>query len=221
MMPRALFFSCFLFAQLMGCHDPSSDAPYITALREERMTHHYHPVSASHDNLSIGKIGRNLKLRASGISIKISPRRDPNRVLIRKSGCIIGSIAQHANTISFIPNPSASSPDTTAPPLDFRCLPGSRAMMNSGDTTAEFDIAPHAISTPAFVVRPLPAAHRYILSPTSANSQACHGHPLESPFSLLGTAVFNSAAFPLATRAALAWYLTIFHVGCADNATVI
>ena len=77
-----------------GCFVSEEDT--MTAIQysrqEDDQMHHYRPVHKDHSDWMIAESGKTLTIHAGKERIKLSIRKNPDRVLIRKNRVIIGQI---------------------------------------------------------------------------------------------------------------------------------
>lgn len=208
---KRLFF-CLSALLFVGCmpSEPEISASQL-ARTPENQTRHYRPVHRMHPDWSISELGKTLTVRSES-NIKLSARRNPDRVIIRENGTIIGRI-EHTHTGAHY----VSAQIGPQQPIEFHCLSHHEAEFRARDRIDNYQLTATGASNDSFELTKLSARHRYSIVPRSAHDAhvyACDGTELESPFSSFGTLIFHADDLPLPPRAALAWYLTYFEQNC-------
>ena len=220
---------CFLsLTLLVGCgnSDPRPSAvDYLTP--EDNQTHHYRPIHKDYPLWTFAQLGNTLTLRTGDSSIKLSVRRNPNQVIIRKSGKILGHIENNGGGAQM--KYAIASADR----LELNCLdPGKFETFNGSNHVSYTLENKRAVATNGLSIQTIPRAGRFTItaatppkSPNTCNPDVgddakdntnspntCDGIELESPFSMAGTLLFQDDSLPLPERAALAWFITRFPV---------
>lgn len=210
-MKRLFFcFSALLFVGCMPISEPEISASQLAAMPENQ-TLHYRPVHRNHEDWSISQLGKTLTIHADK-RIKLNVRRNPNRVLIRENGNIIGHIESTQNSIHYIP-----ALDEQPQNIEFHCLSHKNAQLSAHEQLNNYQMTETGAVNNDFELTKQTARRRYSIATRhdpNANTESCNGTELESPFSPFGTLIFHTDTLPLAPRAGLAWYLTYFNISC-------
>ena len=215
-----LLFPVFLCSGCIITEEDTHSAIEYSRMEDAQM-HHYRPVHKDHADWTLTGTGKTLTLNAGQERIKLSVRKNPDRVLIRQSGTLTGQIERTDTGAKF----TALKGETK--PFEVSCQNAaggnqekSVEIKTNGNTLIyRIDAQGNAVNTD-YEVRKLNYNHRYSIAPQkTANppaescsntdpSNTCHGTELESPFSAVGTLIFHSDQLPLAQRTAAAWFLT-------------
>jgi hypothetical protein len=208
---KRLFF-CLSALLFLGCmpSEPEISATQLASIPENQ-TRHYRPVHHAKPDWSISKLGNTLTVYADS-RIKLSARRNPNRIVIRENGNIMGHIEQTQTGAQFTP-----IQDAPQQAIEFHCLKHHEAKLIANNTHDAYQITETGAINNGFELTKQSARYRYtIASRNSEETQTdtCCGNELESPFSPFGTLIFHADTLPMAPRAGLAWYLTYFNLSC-------
>ena len=116
---------------LAGCYGEESDtlSPSEYARLRDSQFRHYRPIHWQHRDWIAAESGRTLTLTADGIHIRLSARHNPDRVVIRENGVIIGSVEKSEDGAVFVPASGVSSTSSLF------CLESPKLKLKSGDHT--------------------------------------------------------------------------------------
>ncbi|GEM_PF-6162862 len=221
----SLLFPVFLCTGCLVTEEETHSAIEYSRIEDAQLLH-YRPVHRDNANWMIAGAGKTMTVHAGNERIKLSVRHNPDRIVIRKNGTLVGQVEKTefgAKYNAFNGNDN---------PLLIQCISaGSAAQANLDMTKIEIkndktnfiyriDNQEHAEDN-QYEVRKLNYNNRYSIAPVknsklyieschhgSESNNICGGTELESPFSPVGVLVFHSELLPLEQRAAVAWFLT-------------
>ena len=261
MLSAVLFTGCFA--------DEEEPSALDYASLESNQTHHLRPIHQLHDDWSAQRLGRTLTIRSNEPSIRLSVRRNPNRVIIRQNGSIVGSVESQDGVVRVVsvqksqaqsdnqtqpvvsqtaapeasvkvvpdvpflenarnvmiskPHPeiSAGTAKNVMMPDDgtiaLRCVNDNTAEISWGGGVQRISVLADRVSSERLTVSQPEKTRRVAIYDTLsyiADPNQSQGCDLESPFNLLGTLIFHEDRMPLASRAAIAWFVTVFGFSC-------
>ncbi len=202
---------------LAGCFAEEPKPSAVDYARvESNQTHHYRPIHRDNTSWSARRLGKTLTVRTGDGTIKLTVRRDPDKVLMRLGGVVVGSVAKNGNGIQV----SSSLTAGAISPVSLNCTGRNTAALVDNGTVIRYRLEPALAAGDRLSVRDLEDPHRTTIYDTAdfnANPESCIGTELDSPFNATGTLIFHEDRVLLASRAALAWYVTVFGFGCDDQ----
>ena len=87
----ALLFPAFLCTGCLVTEEETMSAIEYSRL-EDAQLHHYRPVHRNNANWMISGAGKTMTLHAGNERVKLSLRHNPDRIVIRKNGAVIGQL---------------------------------------------------------------------------------------------------------------------------------
>ncbi|MBO4351178.1 MAG: hypothetical protein J6A01_09575 [Proteobacteria bacterium] len=228
----ALLFPIFLCTGCLVTEEETMSAIEYSRL-EDAQLHHYRPVHRNNPNWMIAGSGKTMTIHAGNDRVKLSVRRNPDRIVIRKNGAVIGQLettehgakyksfnnAEKTFDIHCIVSAAPSQGDSAVTKVELKNDKETSIYRMDGQDVAEDN---------QYEVRKLNYNNRYSISLVknsklyaeschgSGNNKTCQGTELESPFSAVGTLIFHSDSLPLELRSAAAWLLTRKMMKCDE-----
>lgn len=227
---------------LTGCmrEDNHSSAMKIMS-REDNQTHHYRPIHPDHPNWSIHQLSKTITLRTDTEQIKVSTRRistqpkvffydtfietiksilpiwDPTYMIVRDNGNIIAYVRASDQKVEVMAASSSTQNHLEENKLIFQCDTNhSLATVTTSLKTINYSIQKEEVYNQTLSIMPLASHRRFTILNKNAmtDHSSSQGKEVESPFNMLGTAIFHTSELPLPERTATAWYLTVMNMTC-------
>lgn len=199
---------------LTGCFSEEPEPTAVDYARlESNQTHHYRPIHQKNADWSARRLGNVVTVRTGEGTIKLTARRDVAQVLVREGGIVVGTVARSGNGIQITP----ASPAGAISPVSLNCTGANTAVLVDNGTLIRYRMEPALASGDRLSVRIFDTPHRTTIYETEqykADPDSCTGFELDSPFNAMGTLIFHEDGVSLASRAALAWYVTVFGLTC-------
>ncbi len=200
-------FPCLLITlMLTGCFADVSDT--TSAIEYSRQgdneMRHYRPIHRTQREWSIAESAKTLTVKAGKDHLRLSVRT-PDRIVVRKGGIIVGNVVKTEDGAQYVPINSESP----ASSISCRSTHQIQISDNKRQISWTFDDEGNASSGNLFLKTI--GHHRFsVAQKTSQNdsAQTCEGVEIESPFSAIGTLVFQEEKWDLAELAGYAWFLT-------------
>ena len=200
---------CLLTAfMLAGCFNDGSET--FSAIEYSRQgdneMRHYRPIHRTHRDWSIAESAKTLTIKADQ-HIRLSVRTNPDRVIVRKGGVIIGYIDKTPDGAQFTPV-QGDKPTST-----LFCRTSHIINLTAGDRTLSWTFDDEGNASSKSLQLKTIGRHRFSVTENKPNSQdTCEGVEIESPFSAIGTLVFQEESTP--EMAGYAWFLTKIDSDC-------
>ena len=227
-MQKHLIILLFPVLLCSGCFVSEEDtmAAIQYSRKEDDQMHHYRPVHKEHSDWMIAESGKNLTIHAGKERIKVSARKNPDRILVRKNSVIIGQLEKTDDGAKYIDIKNGDilfemHCKSSGIPASIEGAMTKIEIKNSQNSWIYHTDSFENAENEQFIVRKLHDRNRYSIAPKNSAQYAgicdgsnlqpnttCDGTELESPFSSCGILVFHSDGLPLEQRAAASWFLS-------------